>query len=41
MVRDKPPSIKDVAKLAGVSIGCVSKYLCKKPYVSENTKRKI
>jgi LacI family transcriptional regulator len=36
-----PKNIKDVAKLAGVSIGCVSKYLNNKPYVSEKTKAKI
>ncbi len=37
----KSPSIKDVARLAGISAGCVSKYLCKKPYVSKNTRKKI
>ena len=34
-------TIKDVAKKAGVSRACVSKYLNNVPYVSEKTKRKI
>ncbi|MES0342110.1 MAG: LacI family DNA-binding transcriptional regulator [Candidatus Humimicrobiaceae bacterium] len=34
-------SIKDVAKLAGVSQACVSKFLNNKPYVSKKTKEKI
>ena len=34
-------NIKDVAKLAGVSQACVSKFLNSKPYVSEKTKEKI
>lgn len=34
-------NIKDVARIAGVSQACVSKYLNNKPYVSEKTCRKI
>ena len=38
---NKSTTIKDVARVAKVSISCISKYLNNKPYVCENTKKKI
>ena len=39
--KEKTTNIYDIAKKAGVSIACVSKYLNNKPYVSKKTALKI